>query len=237
MVNNISGWAMIVLAVISLCIGMFGKYILSHMQAGTWIRRLNESTWAPVVRDVTLFVFMVGIPFAALVTGVARLDLMALGTDIASPDQLAGFTFANWMRAFGIGAFVAACALFVLWVGTRTSPAMVTTLTFLDDVKNAVYDEVHWTFYRVAPAMILGDTYAGAVIGSLLVMLEWLAVIRIAPQDGYIPDRVELTLQLASLLVSAFLYLMIQNLVIMVLVHIIMQTVGNRILMRRKSIA
>lgn len=233
MTFGFSGWAMIALASLSLCIGVFGPYIYSRMQSGSFIHRMSESTYAPVVRDIALFVFMVGIPFVALLTGIARVDLMALGVDLANPDQVAGFTFVNWMRAFGIGAFVAACALFVLWLGARSAPAVFAPASVLIEIRDAIYDEVHWTFYRVAPALLLNDVYAGVIIGAVLILVEWLARPGKHFADSFTGNRQALVLRLACLLASAFLYLATQNLYVMIVVHCVVMLVGSQNLLRK----
>ena len=229
-------WALTAVTSISLLLSTLGLYGVSRMQSGPLVQILQESTLGPIVREAALFAFMAGIPFVALITGAARIDLMALGADLSNPNPIGGFTFANWARAAGIGVVICACVLTVLVIAARASNAENTKPAGLLAIRDAIYDEVHWTFYRAAPALLLNDVYAGVMIGAGLILVEWLARPGKHFADSFTGNRPALVLRLACLLASAFLYLATQNLYVMIVVHCVVMLAGSR-LMRQTTTA
>jgi hypothetical protein len=215
---------------ISLLCGILVVNAAYRAQGGRLIEMLESSTAGMLVRELALFAFMVGIPFLTLISGASGLDLMALGTDIASPDAVLGFTFANWVRGIGTTAAVVTGTLLVLWLGRRASPRgtawHISPLAFRD----ALYNEVHWTFYRAGPALWLNDLYWGTVIGAGLVVLEWLAHPEAHVWFESVEGRQSLAIRLACLLSSSFLYLATQNLWLMMLANVLIQIAGSRVL-------
>jgi hypothetical protein len=176
---------------------------------------------------------MVGIPFFALITGAVGMNGMALGADLTDPSALAGFTFANWVRGVGTVFVVIAVVLLTLWLGARSAPRGQAWELGGLAVRDALYNEVHWTFYRAAPALLLADPYWGVVIGAVLVLVEWFAF----PIPEIPPNTVEgrqyLTLRLACLFVSCFLYLATRNLWLLIVADLVIQLAGSRLLSRR----
>jgi hypothetical protein len=139
------------------------------------------------------------------------------------------------VRGVGIGSAVGLSILCVLWLSGRSFGNGALSSAGLIAFRDAIYDEVHWAFYRAAPALLLNDAYAGVIIGAVFVLLE-LAVrpgVRIA--DNFTVNRPALVLRIACLLASGFLYLAIQNLVVMVVVHIVIMMAGSRLLRQRSG--
>lgn len=218
------------LTLASLLLSTVGLYSISRMQSGPILRLLQEPSVGPIVNEVALFIFMVGIPFAGLITGAVRVDLMALGADLSNPNHLAGFTFANWVREIGVGIAVCMTVLLVIGLSARSFGACPLKCANLITLRDALYDEMHWSFYRAAPALLFNDVYSGVIIGVILVFLE----LAISPgrkfANAHDGNRHQLTLRLACLLTSGFLYLATQNLYVMIAVHLAVGLVGCRLL-------
>jgi hypothetical protein len=200
---------------------------------GEWLRLLDESRWGWLMREMGAFLVMVGIPFFALITGAVGVNGMALGADLTDPSALAGFTFANWVRWVDSVFVLVALVLVILWLGARSAPRGQAWALGWQAVRDALYNEVHWTFYRAAPALFLSDPYWGVVIGALLVFVEWYAfpISEIPPHT--VEGRQYLTLLLACLFVSCFLYLATHNLWLMIIADLVIQLIGSRLLSRR----
>ncbi len=218
------------ITLLTLLIGTAGVYWVFHAEGGRWISVIDKSPYGAVGREIALFLFMVGIPFVALITGAAGVNLLALGADLASPDHIAGFTFANWVRGFGIAAVTASGVVVLWWVIGKSGPHGLPWSIGIQAVRDAFYSEAHWVFYRAAPALLLNDPYWGVVVGTAAVALEWLA----HPQAGAwlqsIEARQRLVLRLACLLSSGLLYLATRNLWLMILANLTIQIVGSRAL-------
>jgi len=201
-----------------------------RVRQGQLIDYVDSSTPGILLREVGLFIVMIGIPFITLISGAAGLDLLALGADLSAPNPIAGFAFANWARGIGVTAIVIACALLVLWVGNRSAPRGETWRIGWIGLRDAFYNEVHWTFYRAAPALWLGDAYWGVIVGTLLVLIEWFTHPTASAWTVDVAGRQWLAVRLASLICSAFLYLATQNLWLMMAANLIIQLAGSRLL-------
>jgi hypothetical protein len=220
---------------ITLLLGTVAVNAAYRAQGGRLIEWTETSPTGIVTREVALFLFMVGIPFITLISGAASLDLLALGTDLADPNALAGFTVANWVRGIGITAVVVITILLILWVGGRSSPHGAVWRVGPLALRDALYREVHWTFYRAAPALLLNDLYWGCVIGALLVMLEWATHPDTPTWLRSVEGRQYMTVQIATLLSSCFLYLATQNLWLMILANLLIQVLGSRVLSAQRQ--
>ncbi|MCL4504426.1 MAG: hypothetical protein M1434_14485 [Chloroflexi bacterium] len=221
---------LLLITVLSLITGTAGVIAAYRYRDGRLIRNVDQSPYGVIVRETLLFLFMVGIPFVALISGATGVDLMALGTDLANPDHVAGFTFANWVRGFGVVVVAVTGIVLLLRIIGKTSPRGKPWATGAQAIRDAVYNEAHWVFYRNAPALLLNDPYWGVVIGTAAVLIEWFA----HPLGGgwlhSIESRQRLVLRLACLLCSAFLYLATQNLWLMILADLSIQVFGSRVL-------
>ena len=102
-------------------------------------------------------------------------------------------------------------------------------------MRDAAYAEVHWTFYRSAGALWFGDLYAGAVLGCVLIGLEWVLHPNFRAQVQSAELRPKLVLQLICLIVSSGLYLGVQNLWLMMAAHVLITAIGSRFLSARTT--
>ena len=226
---------LLVLILLTLLLNTVALNAIYRARGGEWLRLLDESRWGTLLRELGAFLVMVGIPFFALITGAVGMNVMALGADLTDPNALAGFTFVNWVRGVGTVFAVIAVVLVTLWLGARSAPRGQSWGLGWLGVRDALYNEVHWTFYRAAPALFLADPYWGVVIGVALVLAEWF----ISPAAEMSPNTAEgrqyLTLRLACLFASSFLYLATYNLWLMIVADLVIQVLGSRLLSGRSA--
>ena len=215
---------------LSLLLSIVAVNAVYRLNGGFWLQLTEESATGALAHEAGYFVVMVGIPFVALISGAAGLDLMALGADLANPGHIAGYTFADWVRGAGVAAVVIICTLAVLWLGNRTAPHGEAWSIGPLAVRDALYNEVHWTFYRATPFLLLGDAYWGVMVGAMLVLLEWVTHPDASEWLKSIAGRQYIALRLACLFSSGFLYLAIHNLWLMIVVNLVLQLAGSRIL-------
>ena len=218
---------------LSLLLGIVAVNAAYRAQSGRFIQYVEETTTGALLRELALFAFMVGVPFLALIAGSSGVDLMALGKDLTGPDNILGFPFADWVRGIGQTALVVACVLAVLWLAGRVAPGTHAWGIGLLGVRDAFYHEVHWTFYRAAPALWTGDLYWGVVIGMIPVVLEWITHPDVSFWSATVEGRQVLAVRLACALTSGFLFLATQNLWLMILANLVIQLAGSRLISHR----
>ncbi|MCS7061964.1 MAG: hypothetical protein RMN25_12485 [Anaerolineae bacterium] len=220
---------------LSLILGVIGVNAAYRAQGGRLIQFAEHSIAGALLREIGLFIFMVGIPFSALISGASGIDLMGLGKDLAAPDNVLGFPFSDWMRGIGQAVPATLCALVVLWLAGRAAQGKEPWRIGALGVRDAFYNEVHWMFYRAAPTLWLGDPYWGAVIGVIPVVLEWV----IHPDASFWVETIEgrqvLAVRLACVITSSFLCLATRNLWLMIAAHVTIQIVGSRLISHRSG--
>jgi hypothetical protein len=205
----------------SLLIGLAGSIAVRA-------RALERSAWGGVGGEVALFVFHVGLPFAALISGALSLDLLGLGTDWFDAGQVAGFEPSAWLRGLGAAALATAFVLAVLWFAWRATPDEAGgRIPAAIAIRNAIYDEVHWAFYRSPFILLLTDAYLGTLVGCVVVLGERLAQRRLAG-IGPAPRSDDL-IWISCLLTSSVLYLATQNLWLMIGADIVIRLVAARL--------
>lgn len=209
-----------------------GWWLWSRRENRAWIARLIRSAFFPALLQVARLLYYVGFPFAALIWGqdavVERLlglkPLAALSAGPVSPSDLAAnwavwAQDVGWAMVLGLGAWATLAAGW--WTvhraggGSAGGEIPLSPWTLL---REAVFHEVHWAFYRNAPTVVLG-AYWGAWAGLVLTTLEaalnpwWRAALE---EKG----RASATLVRAGLAVlSVVFYLQTMNLWLAVLLH------------------
>ncbi|MCX7681491.1 MAG: hypothetical protein N2508_05960 [Anaerolineae bacterium] len=181
-------------------------------------------------------VYYVGLPFSALlwgrdtlITRLFGLQPLALPPGEGEPSGPAvGLNWRDWAGDIGWAVLLAVLACGIMGVAWLTYRRMVgayaawpikgsdSSTSLL--LREAIYHEVHWAFYRHMPVVALG-TYWGTWGGLGLVALE--ALLNPAwHSDLADPLRAPERLMRASMaVVSALLFLMTENLWLGILVH------------------
>lgn len=208
---------------------------------GEPIARLTTWRFAvPMFRFLHLL-YYVGIPFAALLwgqdaivgrlLGLQKLNLPLSGDQWASADAAANWLDwaqdVGWAATLGVGT----CGLLALGRYARRRALMATGSVSGEGatvaappvsgwvlLREAAYHELHWAFYRNAPSLTTG-VYWGTWIGLLLVVLE--ATLNPAWRKGLTDPHQAPTLLLRGALavVSSALFLLTQNLWVMLATH------------------
>ncbi len=199
------------------CIGLISAERASQGKGTLW-----DTAIGGITAEVALFVYFIGLPFAAVIAGALSLDLMGLGASWTDGRHIAGFTADEWLSGF---VAAAAIALFVLAVlrlssGNTDGLALYHEGAFVN-VRNAMYEQAHWAFYRAPFILLLNDALLGTVAGAGLVALEWLA-------HGFILQRYPRSnarrwVTLCCLLAGGLLFLLTQNLWLMIAADLVIR--------------
>jgi hypothetical protein len=141
---------------------------------------MRTSSIGRITLEGARFVFYVGLPYAALLTGAfAPSDVGLQGSP--APGLILGWTPEDWARAIGQAAALAGLSLTVVavlaWQARRAGGHVAMALSIepisiAHSIREAVYAEAHWSFYRALPAL------AAASAASLAMLSEarWAAL-------------------------------------------------------------
>jgi hypothetical protein len=197
--------------------------------------QLANWRFSPLLYQGLRLLYYVGLPFAALFWGydavVSRFfGLQRLVLPTAGALEGSASINANWLDwaqdvawavALGLGSW--AVLLAAGWVrrralGDADSPRPGVRASAWETLREALYHEIHWAFYRSAPIVILG-LYWGTWTGLLLAALE--ALVNPVWRKGLRrPDwAATLLLRAALAVVSSLLFLRTQNLWLAILLH------------------
>lgn len=211
----------------SVTLGLAGCVAL---QAGA----LQRSAYGEAGGEVALFVFKIGVPFLAVISGALSLDLLGLGTDWFDASHVAGFEPADWLRGTGAAALAVAFVSAVLWLaGREVAHARLRSAPVLARLRDAAYDQVHWAFYRSPFVLAFGDAYWGAVAGFAVIVAERLIQRRVAP--ALAGSRADDLAWLLRLLTSSVLYLATQNLWLMIAADLALRLLAARLWPARRD--
>jgi len=140
--------------------------------AGGGMHPLSQWLLSPL-REGGRFLYFVGLPYVALLGGLI-------------PSTQAGLVNLEWLRdltlslPLGLGAFLVLSLLRALmqWQEKTASGGAVPGRplpSFWVTLRESVYQEVHWAFYRSAPLLAVDDRAQGIALGLGIVALEaWL---------------------------------------------------------------
>ena len=126
------------------------------------------------------FVFYLGLPYLALLSGAfAPRDAGLQGSPVS--DLLLGWTPEAWARALGhaaaLGAFTLVTLAALVWQIRRAQGYPPTALgvehhSLAVSIREAVYAEAHWSFYRTWPMALLSDARWASLGGLALATFE-----------------------------------------------------------------
>ncbi|MCS7281829.1 MAG: hypothetical protein RMK65_07260 [Anaerolineae bacterium] len=193
-----------------------------------WAERLETAGILPPLIHLVRFFYYIGLPFGALLWGQEAILERAFGlwplpllfgTSISPEELLLAWT--QWTQGIGWAVFLGITSWGLLalsgwmerghhWVELRMGPWA--------SLREAIFHEVHWMFYRNGPVVALGP-YWGTWAGLGIVLLEaalnpwWHRALRR-------PDQRPLALlRMMMAPLSAFLYLQASNLWLAILLH------------------
>jgi hypothetical protein len=193
------------------------------------LARLHASLGGRLGVQLLRLLYFIGLPYAALLTGsLAPIDLGLTGAGGA----VLGWDVAAWLRGLSItltvGVLVVLPISLASWQLARATHGMVLGT---DDrsvgavLVEALYAEVHWAFYRTAPLILLENAYAAALIGMVLVAVEW-CVELIRNGLSHAPeDRQRWLRRVLLLAVSATLFVLTRNLWLLIGLHLVLELI------------
>jgi hypothetical protein len=141
--------------------------------------RLRLTTGGRLLEQFLRLVYFIGVPYAALLTGsMASIDMGLTGAG----GSILGWSPAEWLRGLSTALMLGAIALIPIGVASRQIARAGRPLGTDDRsagtvIIEAIYAEIHWTFYRAAPLILLGEVYVAVLFGVLLVGVEWIVVL------------------------------------------------------------
>ncbi len=188
--------------------------------------RSHSSNWLRALAPYVRALWFVGVPYLALIAGVANPHLFAL----ADVDGLLALQ-AGWHLI----ALTLVAGVLVIWLHARgalhTYPAFVlpaserrAQLTEPWGVCFIALDTIalqaHWLFYRAGAIVFLRDAYLGALGGMALVMAEWLVDLRWWQRVRTHGLSEDLFLQMALLLLTTLLAIYANDFWLMLIAHL-----------------
>jgi hypothetical protein len=191
---------------------------------GQWAEAVKGWPYRYWLLGAVRFLYYIGIPYAALLRGVALPRLM-------------GLTHLDWVKGTGLGTALGGGTFLLLaligWWYARAMDALPfaareeqrTSLEFAGSangwvlLREVIYLETHWAFYRSAVILLLDNHYAGVFLGFLLVTLEW-SIDPAWRTDLSLPWRsVSILLRWSMAFVMAIIFLFVRNLWLLVPIH------------------
>lgn len=169
-----------------------------------------SNTW----RTLFNLVIKIILPFTPFALGIISRDVMGLGQNISAPDFWAGFALSRWFMGIKLTLLLMMVSLAALWA---LRPSAIKSGT-ARPCHHAIYDEVHWLFYRAVPVLVLNDLFYGNLIGSGLIWLELLM------RNNNRAPAITTNLYL---LVSTTLYFVTQNIWLMLAAHLMLEYAAN----------
>jgi hypothetical protein len=195
---------------------------------GRLIDRVRDRPFVPWMEAAIRFIYYLGIPFMASISGLLGADLLGIsGSDWVEGKSAQGFLWEDWAQGLGL-AVTAVLAMWGVWLAGR----LLSRRAGLTPVKpaisrpiwgrllNVLYDQIHWSFYRSGPMLWLDNPYWGIFAGLALVLLE----VGLNPALWWAlksPDTAgPILARLAVAWISAFLFLATHNLWLTTVAHL-----------------
>lgn len=201
---------------------------------GRWVETVKGWPYVSWLVEAVIFLYYIGIPYAGLLRGVILPRLM-------------GLTDPDWVKGIGLGAVLGGgtfllSALICWWYARATASLPPPTRKRLgaslghDSIsgwgllREAIYLQTHWAFYRSVVILLLDDHYIGAFLCFLLIILEW-AINPAWRDDLNSPWRSAKPLMRWSTAFStAIIFLFIRNLWLLVPIHWAIEVTCQRLL-------
>jgi hypothetical protein len=187
-----------------------------------------------ITAEVALFAYYIGMPFAAVITGALSLDLMGLGASWIGGGNIAGFSMNDWLR----GALIAAGVVLFVLMALRLSLRNGANIDMQHEgayasVRNALYEQAHWAFYRAPFILLLNDAMLGVIAGTGFIAVEWLAQ-AIAQRDNP-RGHARWWVMLCCALSGGALFLLTQNLWLMIVADLVIRMGSERLMIAKTT--
>jgi len=193
------------------------------------LARLHASLGGRLAVPLLRLLYFIGLPYAALLTGsLAPIDLGLTGAGGA----VLGWDVAAWLR--GLSLTLTVGMLVVLPIGLASwqiARAGHGAGLGADDrsvgvvLIEALYAEVHWGFYRAAPLVLLENVSTAALIGMVLVGVEWSVELIRNGLSRAPEDRQRWLRRVLLLAASATLFVLTRNLWLLIGLHLVLDLI------------
>ncbi len=143
-----------------LSLGLWGLW--TNYLDRLWEDKKPQALWAEAIQELAFGLYFLGIPASALIRGSILPRFM-------------GFTHLDWLG--GIGPSLQAALFFGLlliaigFIRGQPNSTNPSTSSFLLDLREALYFQIHWAFYRAFAIPLLGMSM-GVLIGWALSLME-----------------------------------------------------------------
>lgn len=222
---------------------------LMGLSVGLWLGwpRLKQgdtppSRWVavPWIKRMAIFLYFVGIPYLALVSGILTprllglkgLDYFALIDWYSQPlgvqfQQAITLTLLEWLLDSQATILAGSAALLTL-VGIQRNLFRYQIEIALPQESTlfTLYYAVHWAFYRAIFWLITDDLYLAAVLGVGLVMLEGALFIQI--ERRWAAQRRQFWVSSIILILTAAVFYYSPNLWLLLPVHRLLAMLANK---------
>jgi hypothetical protein len=193
------------------------------------LTRLHSSLAGRLGVPLLRLLYFIGLPYAALLTGsLAPIDLGLTGAGGA----VLGWDVAAWLRGLSltltVGVFVVLPIGLASWQIARAGHwgALGVDRRSVGVVLiEALYAEIHWAFYRAAPLVLLENVYPAALIGMVLVGVEWSVELIRNGLSRAPEDRQRWLRRVLLLAVSATLFVLTRNLWLLIGLRLVLELI------------
>jgi hypothetical protein len=214
-----------------------------HSRLGELGASLSGNPFGRATLFLVRFAFYIGLPYVALMNHwLSPVVVGLVGTQTSDlPWWLLGWNTSEWVKALvggsdlaggvAVGALlpggIAAAILLLGWRNAyRALGAAFPTGGLLPApsifvvVREGLFAEIHWAFYRAAPLAFIADPYWATLAGAALVILEWVLdpMWHTGLADG--SRREALLMQLTWLALSASIFVLTRNVWPILVLHI-----------------
>ncbi len=234
-------WSLASLALFALGAWLAWQFRHSQSRSADWLRRrVLSSVSGRAFLQIVRLIFYVGLPYATILRRALPLGVAGVrgGPDVAgSVWWMLGWSEVEWMQSLDWAARVGVVAAVLLALSWRNAVRAAEAPLSAEGVwpappwwvtlREALYDEIHWAFYRAWPLVVLGDAYWAVLIGAAMAVLEWMLDPDWWAQARGGPRRELVLVQCTWLATSAICFYLTRNLWTVVLVHVVLALAQN----------
>ncbi len=161
------------------------RFQQSRSRSVEWLRRrLVERLSGRLFLQGVRLAYYVGLPYAALVRRALSLVVIGMrGPEMPEPVWWTlGWRVEEWTHALGQAAGMGLLVTILLALGWRNALRAAGHI-FLERglpilpwwviVREVLFSEIHWAFYRAVPLLILDDAYWAIGVSATFPLLEW----------------------------------------------------------------